>query len=194
MKRQPFRLVARSAAITAPLAALLFSAAGSTHIASIQRYLVVNSAILLVTMLAVDPQLPKERAQPTNGGSDRLRHAAGVFVLLTLTVAAFAAGRLHFGFDGPAPLRDTALIAFVLSGLLQTWAMLVNPFFSPAVRLQTERGHHVIAEGPYQFVRHPGYAATLVAVPASAIARGSWIALIPATQIRGGLFPKIPVE
>lgn len=167
--------------------------------------------------------LSSQNSQLAIGGSDRLRFAAGFFFLLTLTVAAFASGRLHFGFDGPTPLRDTALIAFVLSGLLQTWAMLVNPFFSPVVRLQTERGHHVIAEDSYQFVRHHGYLAMLVAVPARAIALGSWIALIPAagfiatiakrariedeflmqnlagykssaTQIRGGLFPKTPLE
>lgn len=77
-------------------------------------------------------------------------------------------------------LRDAALIAFVLGGLLQTWAMIVNPFFSPTVRLHTERGHHVVADGPYRLMRHPGYLAMLVAVPASAIALGSWLALIPA--------------
>ncbi len=164
-----------------------------------------------------------QNSQLAMGGSDRLRFAAGFFFLLTLSVAVFAAGRLHFGFDVPIPIRDTALIASVLSGLLQTWAMLVNPFFSAIVRLQTERGHHVIAEDSYQFVRHPGYLAMLVAVPASAIAPGAWIALIlaagfvatiaerariedeflmqnlagyksSATKIRGGLFPKIPVE
>ena len=167
--------------------------------------------------------LASQNSQLAIGGPDRLRFAAGFFFLLTLTVAAFAAGRLHFGFDVPTSLRDTALVTFVLSGLLQTWAMVVNPFFSPVVQLQTQRGHHVIAEGPYQFVRHPGYLAMLVAIPASAIALRSWIALIPAAgfiatiakrariedellmqnlagykssaaKLRGGLFPRIPVE
>jgi len=57
--------------------------------------------------------------------------------------------------------------------------MVANPFFSPVVRLQTARGHHVIADGPYSFVRHPGYLAMLISVPASALAIGSWLALIP---------------
>jgi len=92
--------------------------------------------------------LSSQNSQLAMGGSDHLRFAAGFFFLLTLTVAAFAAGRLNFGFDVPTPLRDTAPIAFVLSGVPQTWAMLVNPFSTPVVRLQTERGHHVIAEGP----------------------------------------------
>jgi protein-S-isoprenylcysteine O-methyltransferase Ste14 len=87
---------------------------------------------------------------------------------------------LHFGFDVATPLPDTALVGFVLSGLLQNWAMLGNPFSSPVVRIQTERGHPVIAEGPCQFVRHPGYSAMLVGVQASAIALGSWNALISA--------------
>jgi protein-S-isoprenylcysteine O-methyltransferase Ste14 len=60
------------------------------------------------------------------------------------------------------------------------WAMIVNPFFSPTVRLQTERGHHVVANGPYKFMRHPGYFAMCIAVPASALAIGSWLALVPA--------------
>jgi hypothetical protein len=58
--------------------------------------------------------------------------------------------------------------------------MIVNPFFSPAIRIQSERGHCVIRRGPYRFLRHPGYLAMLIAIPASALAIGSWLALIPA--------------
>lgn len=180
MTKKRFRLLARWAAITASLSAVLFLAAGSTHVVSIRRYLVVYSTLLLVTMFTVDPQLAEERAHPANGGSDLLRFAAGFFFLLTLTVAAFAVGRLQFSFNVPILLRDVALVGLVLSSLVQTWAMLTNPFFSPVVRLQTERGHYVIADGPYRFVRHPGYLAMLISVPAGALAIGSWMALIPA--------------
>jgi len=87
---------------------------------------------------------------------------------------------LRLSFSVPNSLRDGALIAFALSGVLQAWAMIVNPFFSPLVQLQTDRGHYVIADGPYRFVRHPGYLAMLIALPTSALAIGSWLALIPA--------------
>jgi len=180
MTKQRFRLLARWAAIMASLTALLFLAAGSTHITSVHHYLVVNGALLLVTMLAVDPQLAEERAHPTNEDSDRLRFAAAFFSLLTLAVVAFAGGRLHLGLIVPTILRDAALVAFALSGSLQTWAMIVNPFFSPVLRLETEHGHHVIADGPYRFMRHPGYLAMLISVPAGALAIGSWLALAPA--------------
>jgi len=56
----------------------------------------------------------------------------------------------------------------------------VNRFFVPQIRIQSERGHGVVSSGPYSFVRHPGYAGTLVAMPASALALGSWWALVPA--------------
>ena len=181
MKRERLQLLARWALITASLSALLLLASGTTHIPSIRRYLVVFSALLLVTMLAVDPHLAKERARPRDAGiDDGLRFAAGFLFVLTLTVAAFSVGRLRTGFSVPNSLRNAALIAFALSGVLQTWAMIVNPFFSPSVRLQTERAHRVIVDGPYRFVRHPGYLAMLIALPTSALAIGSWLALIPA--------------
>jgi protein-S-isoprenylcysteine O-methyltransferase Ste14 len=132
-------------------------------------------------MLAVDPHLAKERAHPRTAGiDDGLRFAAGFFSLITLTVAAVSVNRLRPCFNVPMPLRDAALALFALTGSLQTWAMIVNPFFSPVVRLQTECGHRVIESGPYKFMRHPGYFAMSISIPASALAVGSWLALIPA--------------
>jgi protein-S-isoprenylcysteine O-methyltransferase Ste14 len=184
MKRRPFHLFFRWAALTAALSGLLFLTAGSTHIPSIRRYLVIYSVQLLVTMLAVNPRLAEERAHPTKGGSnassDRQRFAAGFFFLLTLTVAAFSVGRLRSSLSVPTYFREVALVALALSGILQIWAMIANPFFSPLVRLQTEHDHHVVTHGPYRFVRHPGYLAMLMSAPASALAIGSWLALAPA--------------
>ena len=132
MKRQPFRLLIRWGLITTSLSALLFLAAGTKRLTSLWAYLEVFSAWLLVTMLTVDPRLARERVHPRNAGiDDRSRFATGFLFLLTLTVAAFSVGRLRLGFNVPNPLSDAALVAFALSGSLQTWAMIVNPFFSP---------------------------------------------------------------
>ena len=181
MKRQPFRLLIRWGLITTSLSALLFLAAGTSHVASLRAYLALFSAWLLVTMLAVDPRLARERAHPRNTGiDDGLRFATGFLFLLTLTVAALSAGRLHIGLNVPPRLRHAALVVFALSGSLQTWAMIANPFFSPVVRLQRERGHRVIESGPYKYMRHPGYFAMLISMPASALAIGSSLALLPA--------------
>lgn len=174
-------LLLRWALTAASISGLLFFAAGTSRIASMRAYLALFSTWLLITMLAVDPRLARERARPGNPGiNDGLRFATGSLFLLTLTVAAFFAGHLHCGLNVPTPLRHAALVAFALSASLQTWAMIANPFFSPVVRIQTEGGHRVIANGPYRCMRHPGYFAMLISLPASAIAIGSWIALIPA--------------
>jgi protein-S-isoprenylcysteine O-methyltransferase Ste14 len=180
MKQQPLRLLLRWALITASLSGLLFLAAGTSHIASLRAYLALFSAWLLVTMLAVDPRLAGERAHPRKPGiNDGLRFATGSLFLLTLTVAALSVGRLHPVFMVPTPIRDGALVVFAVSASLQAWAMIVNPFFSPVVRLQTECGHRLIESGPYKFMRHPGYFAMLISTPASAVAIGSWLALLP---------------
>ncbi len=46
------------------------------------------------------------------------------------------------------------------------------------MRIQKERGHTVVTDGPYQYVRHPGYAGTIVTMLAMALALGSLWALI----------------
>jgi protein-S-isoprenylcysteine O-methyltransferase Ste14 len=62
---------------------------------------------------------------------------------------------------------------------LTTWAMMVNRFFSSAVRLQPDRGQHVVTAGPSRLVRHPGYSGGLLLLPSIGLALGSWIAIVP---------------
>jgi protein-S-isoprenylcysteine O-methyltransferase Ste14 len=180
MKMRTPRLLTRWALITASIAALFFLCAGTLRIASLRNYLAAFSFLLLVTMLAVDPSLAQERAKPSQAGTDDSRLATGPLFLLTLAVAGFSVGHCREGLNAPPPIRHLALAVFLLSGAFQTWAMIVNPFFSPVVRVQTERGHHVILIGPYRVMRHPGYCAMSISVPATALAIGSWPALVPA--------------
>ncbi len=194
MKTRTTRLLTRWALITASIAALLFLSAGTTHIASIRNYLVAFSLLLLATMLAVDPGLAQERAKPKDAGTDESRLATGLLFLLTLAVAGFSVGHCHRGFNAPPPIRHLALAAFLFSGAFQTWAMIVNPFFSPVVRIQTERGHHLIAKGPYRLMRHPGYFAMCIAVPTTALSIGSWLALAPAAGFVALIFRRAREE
>ena len=174
------RVLRRWALILAVLSVLLFSAAGTTSIPSIRAFLVAYATFLLVAMFAVDPRLARERTSP---GPDvvapHLRFMSGVFFLLTVATAALAVSRLRI-LVVPPQVRAIALLLFALSSALQAWAMIRNPFFSPVLRIQSEHGHHLVESGPYRFVRHPGYLAMSVSIPASAVAIGSWLALIPA--------------
>jgi protein-S-isoprenylcysteine O-methyltransferase Ste14 len=82
---------------------------------------------------------------------------------------------LHWSDSVPVWLRAVALLLFVLGWVPVIWAMRVNRFFSSAVRIQSERGQHVISDGPYRIVRHPGYTAGLIVILASGVALGSWL-------------------
>lgn len=70
--------------------------------------------------------------------------------------------------------------AFVLGGALATWAAWVNTFFSSVVRIQSDRGHHVVHDGPYRYIRHPGYVGGILLAPGASVILGSLWGLIPA--------------
>lgn len=131
-------------------------------------------------MLAIDPGLAKERSRTSERIETPGRFASGVSFLSTLTVAAVEVGRLHWLPPVPVAMRWISLLLFAAALALEMWTMVANPFFSPDIRLQSEREHRLITCGPYRLLRHPGYLAMLVAVPASALAIGSWLALAPA--------------
>jgi protein-S-isoprenylcysteine O-methyltransferase Ste14 len=63
------------------------------------------------------------------------------------------------------------------------WAMAVNPFLETTVRLQTERGHHVIETGPYAYVRHPMYLGMFFTFAAIPLILGSAWALVVSALI-----------
>jgi protein-S-isoprenylcysteine O-methyltransferase Ste14 len=123
---------------------------------------------------SMDDDLARERFSPPNTGADRLSLRAVRLVALAALIAAMLDTR--FGWTTvTTPLRALGLATFLLSFMVIVRAMRTNRFFSTVVRIQNDRGHHVVDKGPYAVVRHPGYAAMIVAVPMSGLALGSWI-------------------
>jgi protein-S-isoprenylcysteine O-methyltransferase Ste14 len=55
-----------------------------------------------------------------------------------------------------------ALVVILAGYAFGAWALMENRFFSGVVRIQKERGHHVVSTGPYSWMRHPGYAGALL--------------------------------
>jgi protein-S-isoprenylcysteine O-methyltransferase Ste14 len=174
------KLLVRWGTLTFFISLALFLVAGTVQLPSLRNYLVIFSAFLLATMLGIDPGLAKERSRRSERIGTQGRFAASVSFLATLAVAALEVGRFHWLGPVPVAMRESGLFLFAAAMTLEMWAMVVNPFFSPDIRLQSERGHRLISCGPYRAVRHPGYLSMLVAVPASALAIGSWLALVPA--------------
>jgi protein-S-isoprenylcysteine O-methyltransferase Ste14 len=65
------------------------------------------------------------------------------------------------------------------------WAMASNAYFSEGVRIQEERGHTVATNGPYHYVRHPGYSGAILAQLATPLLLGSIWAVIPSLLSAG---------
>jgi protein-S-isoprenylcysteine O-methyltransferase Ste14 len=85
----------------------------------------------------------------------------------------------------PLPLRLTvfSFVVFVGGYVLGSYALIENRFFSGVVRIQFERGHEVVSSGPYRWIRHPGYAAAILAYLASPVFLNTLWAFLPAIFI-----------
>jgi protein-S-isoprenylcysteine O-methyltransferase Ste14 len=139
---------------------------------------------MLIAWLAIfrkDPELLKERREAGPGAErwDRIwLRVYTLFLMATLIVALLDVGRFHWSDTVPLGLQIAGLLGFTASLAFSGWAMAENTFFSEVVRIQEDRGHRVVTSGPYQYVRHPGYAGNIVAWPCTALALGSWLAVL----------------
>ncbi len=153
----------------------------------------------VVLLVPINPDLLVERAGGLRqeGGKrwDRwiAALAGGVFPMISWIVAAWD---LRFGWSSPKPLAVhlIGMGAVALGFALFMWAMVSNAYFSEVVRIQEDRGHKVATDGPYRFVRHPGYSGAILAFLGTPLLLGSWWALIPTVFGVGGYILRTALE
>jgi protein-S-isoprenylcysteine O-methyltransferase Ste14 len=165
--------------LMALLGVALFGSAGRWDLPMYWAYLGVWTASLVVGSFVVDPTLIKERARPGPGGKDYLTlFALTPFWFGQPVVAGLDVGRFHWSDTVPLAVQVAGLLAVAAALAVVVWATAVNRFFSSVIRIQTERGHHLITSGPYRFVRHPAYAACPFLFVGGGLALGSWLAAL----------------
>jgi len=81
--------------------------------------------------------------------------------------------RFHLS-DMPFALQVLGLALLIASSFFIAWVFRENAFAAAVVKVQSERGHHVISSGPYAFVRHPMYSGAVLFLIGIALLLGSW--------------------
>ena len=139
--------------------------------AAITVYLAIHDAALLERRLKAGPGAEPETSQKI------IQLVTATMMLAMLIVAGFDH---RFGWS----VMPTAVVAagdgiFALSFVAIFIVFRENTFTSGVIEVAS--GQSVVSTGPYAIVRHPLYAAGVIFLLATALALGSWWALIPAT-------------
>ena len=159
--------------------AIIFTSAGRWNLPFVWAILGLLCGFHCSMTVMTDPELVKERISPGTGNVDRLTRPLSALLLVGhWIIAGLDIGRFHWS-PVPWSVQVGGVLGYFAALTMILWAMRVNTFYSSVVRVQTDRGHCVIDVGPYRFVRHPGYLATLLAMLSGGIALGSWLAILP---------------
>ncbi len=165
------------------VAVLLFWTAGRTGwwqawaaIGVWVAYFVTTDYILLRT----NPELIAERLKPPRSAKKWDRAIVSILRLTQLVRYIVAGLELRYSWTNGFPLwvQITGLVMSILGQGLFGWAMVSNAFFSQVVRIQSDRGHAVVTQGPYRFLRHPSYLGGMVFDLGLGFLLGSWWALL----------------
>ncbi|MCK5633604.1 MAG: isoprenylcysteine carboxylmethyltransferase family protein [Anaerolineales bacterium] len=167
---------------------VLFIAAGRFDWTMAWIYIGIHILFTLVSRLIVfrtNPETLVERARSTQkedvAGGDRLMVLiVGLIGPLVLWIIAGLDHRYSWSPDISFFIEILALACVIFGYAVGTWAMITNAFFSAVVRIQEDRDHRVVTDGPYRIVRHPAYAGGLFSSLGIPLMLGSVWALIPA--------------
>lgn len=191
------------AIITPALPALiLFCSSGRLDWAMAWAYIGMTTAFFFgsrIVMLRKSPGLIVERSKSMDQAGTKPwdKVLMPLVAILFPTAMLIVAGLdVRYGWSPKLPLllQIAGLLLAALGYFVNVWASIVNKFFSGVVRIQRERGHTVITSGPYQYIRHPGYAGGMVTNFTIPIMLGSLWALVPAVIGNGLLIIRTILE
>ena len=168
------------------IAALLFSAAGRLNWwdGGIFALLWLSTKVTFAGYIGrQNPELAAERAETHSNTKGWDRILMTFYVLMgfgTFLVAGLDGGRYEWS-EGPSlSYKIAAILVHLVFHALALWAASVNVYLSSEARIQEERGQEVVTTGPYRYIRHPTYLATVILWLTTPVILGSWWGLIPA--------------
>jgi protein-S-isoprenylcysteine O-methyltransferase Ste14 len=177
---------------------LAYALAGYLQWTLLSFYIALMIAIIAINLacrIRWNPELIRRRVGFRSG--TKIWDIAFLIAWFTPTVIAI----FVVAYDAAIDIRGTTgavwflgLVIFVAGWALSIWAMVVNPFFEKTVRIQTEHEHHVIDNGPYAYVRHPGYVGFIGWLISTPVLLSSIWAFVPALLALAGLVLRTALE
>ena len=179
----------------------LFLAAGTVVWASGWVFLVLFFGFIVALtrwLFRHNPGLLKERmtgiGKPNQPAWDKVFFVVvELFFLAWLVLMPLDAVRFRWS-QMPGWLQAVGAVILLCSFYLFFLTYRENPYLSPAVRIQTERGQTVVSTGPYRYVRHPMYAAVIPFIVGTTFLLGSWYGLLGLILVVGIAFRAVREE
>jgi protein-S-isoprenylcysteine O-methyltransferase Ste14 len=187
-KRSRFSTILKSIIIIVVFLAILFIPAGRLN--WLEGWLffcayMISMSALVFWGYRTNPELMRERAEPGENVKTWDRIILGIYTVLLivmLVLAGLDSGRYNWS-SPPLFVYVLGWLGLLFSLILIWWTFASNPYLSEQVRIQDDRGHEVVSDGPYRYVRHPMYVGIIVTVLCVPLVLGSFLALIPAVLI-----------
>jgi protein-S-isoprenylcysteine O-methyltransferase Ste14 len=162
---------------------LLFLAAGRWDYWQAWVYSIINMIVLALmgTLLTRNSELVEERLNPKQGMKswDKFYFAVTTPLYLIALIVAGLDARFGWTKNMPMIIYWVSILLYLIGQGIFLWARYTNNYFSSVVRIQTDRGHAVCKDGPYRYVRHPGYVGGFLFTITIGLILGSWWASIP---------------
>ncbi|MDD1752351.1 MAG: hypothetical protein LUQ38_04595, partial [Methanotrichaceae archaeon] len=120
--------------------------------------------VMSLWLLRHNPGLLQERMTGLRKlqGSDKvLMNLIAICFIAWLVLMPMDAVRFRWS-EMPVWIHVVGAIVLIGSFYLFYLVYRENPYLSPAIRIQEERGQTVISTGPYYYVRHPYYSASFL--------------------------------
>ena len=197
-----FQKAAKSVGALMSLGLLLFTLAGKVTILGFWIYLATAIIYQVVSLLILVPRYPayidldvarKARHSDVKTWDRVLLWALAGATFLMYGLAALDLGHLDVG-QLSVWFSIPGVALYLVSSMLNQWAMVHNPHFERGVRIQSEREHRVARTGPYSYVRHPGYLGSILFYIAFPLISGSVLAWCGSTLGILGVLARTSLE
>lgn len=177
------KLIFKSIFFFALIIAVTFMGAGRIDYWQGWIYNGLNIIFLLLSYFLLPRELIEERLKPKEGMKkwDKIYYIVSIPVYFAiLIISILDGGRFDWEPRIPILVVIIGVVVYTIGQIIILWAKKANKFFSTVVRIQKDRGQTVCKDGPYRFVRHPGYLGGLLYTIVTPIVLSSFWGLIPA--------------